>query len=58
MNEEAEEVEEVEQRALVVPAMEVGNVPFQDAFGDVDEDARVFDWCSDKRVNGKDKQGG
>ena len=48
MNEEAEEVEEVEQRAFVIPAMEVGNVPFQDAFGDVDEDARVSAWCSDE----------
>ena len=36
MNEETEEVEDVKQRALVVPAMEVGDVPFQDAFGDVD----------------------
>ena len=41
MNEEAAEVEEVEQRALVVPAMEVGDVPFQDALGDVDEYRRI-----------------
>ena len=39
MNEEAEEVEEVEQRAFVVPAMEVGDVPFQDTLGNVDVNA-------------------
>ena len=41
MNEEAEEVEDVKQRAFVIPAIEVWDVPFQDAFGDVDEDARI-----------------
>ena len=39
MNEEAEEVEEVEQRAFVVPAIEVGDVPFQDTLGNVDVNA-------------------